>query len=373
MRAFVISALVLATNFAFGAPVRVRLMKNIKEVTVIAEAGVLHFDGEEVEFKTAILNFANGRWRLSIDQDYQTKNNQTFSVQADLISLNGKVTSKTLKFNQRTTSTIDIVNILPLEEYLRGVVPSEMYSRWPLEALKAQAIAARSYAYHRMQERKDSPYDVDASTWDQRFKVDIEIDKNVDRAISQTRNMVLVDKSHRVVEALYHADCGGRTENATAVWGGRSQTSTRTCDHPTKVWSVNIPRRSLLKKFISYFDLDRTTSLQSLQAVGKTQSGRIKEIRADFSRGGVKLLSAQEFRKIVGFDQIPSASFGMRWLGRNLEIRGRGRGHGVGLCQLGARAMALSGQKVHEILQFYYPESRVGFLKAESSKSFAAE
>jgi stage II sporulation protein D len=259
---------------------------------------------------------------------------------------------------------VDVIAILPMEDYLAGVVPSEMPSSWPKEALKAQAIAARSFAYNRILQRTDREFDVESDILDQEYNPST-VSPRLQHIVSQTRELVLLNESDQILEALYHADCGGMTENAGSVWGGRAAaTSHPDCPHPSRHWKVDLDRHSLVDQIINYFGLGPTTQLNSLQAVGRDSAGRVKEVRVDLRAGpggenSVHSLSSQEFRRMLGYRRIPSTNFRLTWLGPYLHLDGLGDGHGVGLCQRGARALAESGRTFEEILRFYYPGSRL--------------
>jgi stage II sporulation protein D len=283
--------------------------------------------------------------------------------EAERLELNDIDAPSHIKLHVRFDGTFDAVAIMPLEEYLKGVIPSEMPGGWPQEALKAQAIAARSYAYKRTIARQNLQFDVETSVLDQQYKFTRQPSKKVERVVTATKDLVLMDDTFDVQEALYHADCGGMTETSNNVWGGKTEVQAHVDNpHPSRRWKVEFERQSLINKFTDYYGLNHKANLRSLQAVGRSPAGRVKEIRVDLSDAGVKQISSQEFRKIVGYDQIPSANFQISWWGRVLQIVGLGQGHGVGLCQLGARAMAEQGKSFREILSFYYPRMHVAHL-----------
>jgi stage II sporulation protein D len=210
-------------------------------------------------------------------------------------------------------------------------------------------------------------FDVEATVLDQQFKFSSEPPpRKIATVVKETKGLVLIDSEKEVTEALYHADCGGMTESPDNVWGGKHELHTQQdSPHRSRHWQVEFERQGLVQKFTQYFGLNRTPNLRSLQAVGRSAGGRVKEIRVDLSDAGVKQISSQEFRSIVGYDKIPSANFRISWLGPRLHISGQGSGHGVGLCQLGARAMAEQGKTFREILNFYYPKSAIAQLDSK--------
>src|SRR5690606_4190360 len=119
--------------------------------------------------------------------------------------------------------SIDVIAVLDMEEYLKGVLPHEMPLVWPLEALKAQAVVARSFTMRQVESRKNNPYHLDSTVNDQMYKFDSSFTAqerdNLRKALEQTRDEILETSNGRTVRALYHADCGGQTEKASEVWG----------------------------------------------------------------------------------------------------------------------------------------------------------
>lgn len=355
-------AAIAAPKLSHARDIRVRILKHVSDVRIVAEN--VEVDDESFSSATITPDPKRGAWLIVSEGKKRRIPFGPIELTARKILLNQEETPRHIQLHVRQDNGIDVVAFLPLDDYLKGVIPSEMPGGWPSEALKAQAIAARSYAYRRMLERQPLDFDIESTVVDQQFRFIPEAGpKKVLNVIAQTRDMVLVDDSQAVYEALYHADCGGMTESPDNVWGGKNAAEAHADNpHRSRHWQVELERQSLVNKFTQYFGLSRTANLRSLQAVGRSPAGRVKEIRVDLSDAGVKEISSQEFRKIVGYDQIPSANFQMSWWGRMLHIAGLGQGHGVGLCQLGARAMAEQGKTFREILNFYYPRTHIARL-----------
>lgn len=339
--------------------IRVRLLKHVPNLQIVAD----HVEVDDESFATATItpDPKRGAWLIVSDRGKRRVPFGPIEIQAEKILLNHEEAPQHLMLHVRRDNSLDVVAFLSLEEYLKGVIPSEMPGGWPKAALMAQAVAARSYAYHRMTEHEALDFDVETSVVDQQFKfTPAPPSKKVSSVIAQTKDLVLVDDHRAVYEALYHADCGGMTETPENVWGGKNAVEAHAdSPHPSRHWQVDLKRKSLVEKFTRYFGLDHAANLRSLQAVGRSPAGRVKEIRVDLSDAGVKEISSQEFRKIVGYEEIPSTNFQMSWWGKMLHIAGLGQGHGVGLCQLGARAMAEQGKSFRTILKFYYPSAHI--------------
>jgi stage II sporulation protein D len=341
--------------------IRVRMLKHASQIKI--EAQKLSVNGRFFERASVQSEPAHGAWLIQSENKKLRLKLGPIELEAEELNMNGQPAPPHLQMHVRHDGSFDVIAVMPLEEYLKGVLPSEMPAGWPSEALKAQAIAARSYAYKRTLARRDLQYDVEASVLDQQYKFIANPSKKIARVIDQTKDMVVMDETFDVKEALYHADCGGMTETSANVWGGKTEVRAQAdSPHRSRHWQVELARQSLIDKFSQYYGLHRKANLRSLQAVGRSPAGRVKEIRVDLSDAGVKEISSQEFRKIVGFDQVPSANFQISWWGRMLHIAGLGQGHGVGLCQLGARAMAERGKSFREILGFYYPHTHVARL-----------
>jgi stage II sporulation protein D len=248
---------------------------------------------------------------------------------------------------------LTVINRLPLERYLRGVLAVEMGPDWPLEALEAQAVAARTYFLHRRLAREDANWDLSSSTLDQVYRGIARESAATRRAVEATRGEVLV-WGNRPAEALFHACCGGRTRAAAEVFGGRVP-YLKAVDDPD---CAACPKHRWRREIAG----DRLARLLARKGL----RGRVAGLRSDgetlvfAGTGGSRVvISRQGFRRLVGQTEIPSARFTAKWDAGRLRITGRGSGHGVGLCQWGARGMAEKGQDHRAILKRYYPGTRL--------------
>lgn len=250
-----------------------------------------------------------------------------------------------------------VLNRLPIETYLLGIVGSEMNPSWPIEALKAQAVAARSYAMQRrmMMRAANRPYDLADSVLSQVYKGAERIRPSVIRAVTETRGEVIAYR-HGLVEALFHSTCGGRTVSARSAFGNHvpylKPKKCKWCRESHRHrWKVNVPvdelsgrlsRAKLIRGALSRLERDEGVEYVSVR------DGR-----------GSRRLDPRKVRKAVGFSKLYSARFSAKTRGRQVEIEGRGFGHGVGMCQWGARGMAAQGKTYEQILEYYYDGARV--------------
>jgi stage II sporulation protein D len=251
-----------------------------------------------------------------------------------------------------------VVNVLGLEDYLFGVVPCEIgpINARTLEAAKAQAVAARSFTMSRLGRRKGLGHDVfDSYARDQEYR-GLERETDLSRqAVATTRGEVIVF-GDEVCEALYHGNCGGVTANGSKPYlksvpdtpghrrGGRAYCSGR----PNSTWQASFTRESLdavASKLSGKKCHVRTIALET-----DRQSGRVRCLGVTTDRGRDRL-PASNFRVAAG---LRSTAFTADLRTRTVCFTGRGWGHGVGMCQDGAVAMAESGANYRQILEQYY-------------------
>jgi stage II sporulation protein D (peptidoglycan lytic transglycosylase) len=251
---------------------------------------------------------------------------------------------------------LSVINYIPMEQYLLGVVPNEVVSTWPEQALQAQAVAARTFAMYKMSGRAREDYDLDASVNSQVYRgLDSEKDRT-SQAVLKTRGIVAMSKG-KYIAAFYHSNCGGHTTNVKDVWGSQMHyligSSCGFCDKgPHYRWEHRISKKDLEKRLKRKKIIKH--SLQRLELIGRDSGGRVKTVRIHHSNGQ-RDIKAAAFRMAIGPDIIRSTKFYIRSDGNNLVFKGNGWGHGVGLCQEGALGMARSGYHYRDIIRHYYP------------------
>jgi stage II sporulation protein D len=242
-----------------------------------------------------------------------------------------------------------IVNNLDLEDYLRGVVPGEMPVSWPLEALKAQAVAARTYTLRNLGRRQDLGYDLKASVADQMYKGLAVEHPRATLALTETTAQVMYDKQGLLVEAYYSSHAGDFSASPESAWG----ISPRHYLIPVKEPDSNYSWRYQA----SVFDLSQKFSdlkigdLLALTPIEYSMEGRLLRILISGAEGK-KLLTGEEFRHKLGLKSTYFSSFSLS--PSMLVIEGSGFGHGIGMSQHGARKLAELGYKHDKILKHYY-------------------
>lgn len=249
-----------------------------------------------------------------------------------------------------------VVNELPLEDYLVGLINCEISSSWPIEAVKAQAVVARSFALYRKMQRINAPYHLESSVLDQVYDGCLIEDSRAKRAVAETAGEVLTYNGS-VIQAFYHSSCGGKTEASENVWGlGLPYLRGVNCeyclDNPSVVWEQRLELRDVEARLRAAGV--RVSGVSDIRAGGRNSRGRLKNVTVVAGSGNLTL-TGDQFRKVVGYGVIKSTNFTVRVSGGSALFNGRGNGHGVGLCQWGAKQRALNGFSYAEILSYYYP------------------
>lgn len=280
------------------------------------------------------------------------------------------------------------ISTLKTSDYLIGVLHKEMSGKWPKEAMKAQAIATRSYSLAQISARTQEEFDLEGSVLDQDFewvspamRLKPEI-VNWQKAIDETRDMILVSSDGQTLKAYYHADCGGETTVPELVWGPKGEFQSvkdSVCvDRKHNRWHLEISKAAIQRKVAGE---ESEASKVKFDWVKSTFDKRVTwvEWTAGFTGSASdawQLLSGQNFRRLLGFDQLRSTRFKATDKGDRMYFEGQGFGHGVGLCQWGSKDWAEKGWNVWKILNHYYPKAKISFwrdsilaeVKAENEK-----
>ncbi len=238
------------------------------------------------------------------------------------------------------------VNVLGLEDYLVGVIGSEMPKSFPTEALKAQAIAARTYALNKKLEQYGQPYHLGSSVISQVYKgLDAE-DPLTRDAVESTRGLVMTWQL-QPIEAYFHASCGGRTETGIDALG-RDLPYLQAVDCPcgklaTSHWTLDLKPADLKS-------MGGAAKGGAVKVQGRSTTGRARRVEV-----GNRSVDAVTFRERIGYMKLKSLSFEIQKSGDGWKVQGSGFGHGAGLCQWGARVYAEKGWDYRKILMHYYP------------------
>lgn len=251
---------------------------------------------------------------------------------------------------------LTVVNQLPLEEYLVGLINCEISSAWPIDAVKAQAVIARTYALNRKALRQNALYHLESSVIDQVYDGCLIEDSRARRAVQETEGQVLTFGG-AIIQAFYHSNCGGSTEAAENVWGASlpylKGVDCQYClGSPSGNWEVKISLAELEERLRAAGH--KVGGIVDVRQGPFNSRGRLKNIQLVMQRGTLSV-GGDQFRKAIGYGVIKSTRFSVRVAKGEAMFAGTGNGHGVGLCQWGAKQRALDGFEYGEILAYYYP------------------
>jgi stage II sporulation protein D len=305
---------------ALGAgEARIRIVRGRLEVNgILAEASSVRFRAGETDHGTG-------------DEPIRTGNT---GVRGDVVAL-------------ALHGRLLLVNVLPLEDYVVAVLGGEMPPSFPLEALRAQAVAARTYALNKKLETLDEPYHLGSSVLAQVYGGLERENPTTREATVSTRGEVLTFDL-APIEAYFHSSCGGQTETGLAALQRDLpylQSVPCPCGrHPATQWTTTLSAQELEAA------LGREARGE-VKVLAKTSTGRVRRLQV-----GSRTLDGVEFRQRLGYERVRSLLFEVSVDGKGgVRLVGRGFGHGAGLCQWGAKLMADSGKNYREILLHYYP------------------
>jgi stage II sporulation protein D (peptidoglycan lytic transglycosylase) len=249
-----------------------------------------------------------------------------------------------------------VINQVDLEEYVKGVVPAEVNSTWHPEMLKAQAVAARTYALYQQMLSAAREYDVAATVQDQVYKGKNGIDAAVLRAVDETRGLVLTYQNAPIY-AAFSSTAAGLTEDAANVWSKeypylKGVECPFDLESPYYQWKASF-RLDKLEQNLRQQGF-AVGSITSMEPLAFSRGGRVAKLRVMHSEGEL-ILRGEDLRKAVGYSIIPSTQFTIDSVGQEIVLSGYGAGHAVGMCQWGAKELAELGYPFSTILSYYYP------------------
>jgi stage II sporulation protein D len=277
---------------------------------------------------------------------------------------------------------VRIINIVYMEDYLRGVVPPEIGQRIKeeIEAVKAQAVAARTYAMAHLKQYEGEPYDIKSSIMDQVYQGCGVEDKLVNKAVDETNGRVIMYHD-ALINAYYHSTCGGRTDNIEDVWDRKEEPYLKSvADDSSEAWSKYFSwkevftEQQLRGRIEQYLASDRGRDIRLDPITGitvgqRTAGGRVRTLEIHTS-GDTYRFNKDRVRWVIGRTSnpdliLPSSSFDVDIerdpQGRIVSVtfNGHGYGHGVGMCQIGAISHARAGWTCEQILTHYYTDVEI--------------
>lgn len=338
--------------------IRVGLAERQPEVKLSAKGGIVLEADQHRSATNRTLRFqARGKKILLDRQEFEALRVRA-AAENEGVRWNGRRWRGWMELRPDPDGGMVVINALDIEDYVRGVLTKEVHPEWPMHALFAHAVLSRTLAAGRIGGRQAKGYDVTATVSDQVYGGMDSEHPRTDEAVQATRGEILVykDKPARV---MFHNSCGGRTENARYVWAGDFSAPylrgvkcgfCKSAD-PWRNWRLNISAKEL-SQILGDGDV------RDIQVKNRTASGRAQRVVIQGAKG-TRTLTGHRLRMAVGPDRLRSTIFEIRRNGGDFLITGRGWGHGVGLCQWGARGMAIEGRRYDQILRHYFPGTRI--------------
>ena len=339
--------------------IRVALVQNAESVALSASSGlIVKAPNDDVD--------ANGRITVAAGPSGLVVDGQRLrSDRIEVRGRNGEVTVNGITVAGRVTvkrqnGKLIAINEVGLEDYVKGVVPSEMNPSWSFEALKAQALASRTYALYKIRQNGKKDFDVVASTKDQVYKGRAGADGPAGRAVDETREQVLVFQNEPI-QAVFFSTAAGPTEDAMNVWSLdlpylKGVECPFDMNSPyfqwrTDVWLPLLEQRLREEGF-------PVGVIASLSPAEYTKAGRVSTVRILHSDGELRV-KGEDLRRVVGYPVLLSTQFDFEVAGFQIQFTGRGAGHGVGMCQWGAKELAEKGYSAEAIVRYYYPGTEI--------------
>src|SRR5215813_8280020 len=285
------------------------------------------------------------------------------------LRLNGREYSGALEII-RSGDGLAVVNELPFEDYVVGVVRAEASDKWPLEMLRAQAVVARTYAAHQRNIAAGKPHHILASTLHQMYFGYVPPTSPVWGAVRDTAGQVLLWEGE-VFQDFYHTEGGGYTEDPRMIFASRNMPALKPvrCEFstgsPHYYWTLDV-RLADLGDMLRKGDVN-VGAVTAIDVTERTPSLRASVVTVHGARGSARL-RGNDFRRMIGYDTLKSTLFAVAVDGEWARFSGRGYGHGAGMCQWAPRGMAEQGYNAYKILEFFYPGTTLGSLNTNTTR-----
>ncbi len=263
-----------------------------------------------------------------------------------------------------------VVNQIELEEYVCGVLAGEISSSWPLEALKAMAVCARTFAANKIMTNFSKSYHLTSEVSDQVYRSGFWKNESFARAVTETRGEVLT-YTEDLAQVYYCASSGGYTASSASVWGRdfpylKASADPYSTENPHDSWTLTVNSADFLRA------LNLSGTLKNVEVASYDEGNRVKTLKVSTANqdyfininGRSDNLKHRPLREAFGNNQLRSTFFKVWVENGKVVFTGSGWGHGVGLSQWGAKKMAEEGYAYDQILKFYFPGTIIGEIVA---------
>ena len=321
-------------------------------------------DGKKTSynFKQNILTIQKKEQGLKVNKSYVRGQQFSLSSTDGELAINGTPYGGTVIIISNDDQEVLLINEIALERYLEGLISIELSPRWDITTMKVQAVVARTYSLYQKSLNTNSTYHLTSSVLHQLYRGIAHANSNTRRAVKETRGEILTWHDLPIM-AVYHSCCGGNTESSANVWGtDKPYLEGVFCgmctNYDNYFWKLVIPRGTFIKQLCKEGFVD-CNDIESIVNIKRSSNNRVIQIALNGDNKSTDI-PGNELRSVFGFSKIRSTSFIIKETEDGyLLFLGTGNGHGVGLCQWGARARAQRGETYYQILQHYYPGTQI--------------
>lgn len=263
-------------------------------------------------------------------------------------------------FNDKGNLTI--VNIVDESNYLAGVVESEGGGGKELAYYEVQAIISRTYLYRNIKRHEKEGFALCDRVHCQAYHNMLWYTPSIETGVTETKGLVLVDEDNKLIDALFHANCGGQTSHASYVWNGdlpylQSFKDTFCIYTKQATWEQRIPQQTWADYLVKNYNYPVNDSIWGPLIFTFNQPDRLAFYHSAILGIPLRDLRSKFRLKSTFFNTYPD--------GTDVVVKGRGYGHGVGLCQEGAMKMAYYKYNFRQIALYYYPDAKIINLNQE--------
>jgi len=322
--------------------------------------------------KNKTVNFSAGDYSVIATKSGLQIGNKNFGSRVEIISsgyisVNGRGYRGSLILIKKSKYRFTVINRVDLEEYLYGVMCPEISPNWPEETLKAQAVISRTYALKNLTKHSGEGFNLCDRVHCQVYAGLSGENPLTNQTVDTTRGEILIYKNEPI-DAFFHSTCGGYTEKPSNVWGSPNDpeylqgVKCEFCaDDPRYYWEHNLTKGQiasvLRKKGYSIKEIKK------IEVYKKGNGGRVSKLEIIDGRGKKYILLANQFRLFFNPENQRSTFVEIKTYNDTYQFKGKGWGHGIGLCQWGARGMGLKGYNYRQILEYYYPGTKLKKVK----------
>lgn len=365
-------AVILLYQFSFNCQaaisptVRVQVLREMKKVRLslpgafsirTIDSGAVILEGEKAD--NLLIQGASYGFDIEA-KEVRAKRIEISRLDNGPISVNDRFFRGVLRLVRDEASSFFVVNYVDLEDYIRGVLYHEISHLWPAESIKAQATVVRTFALNQVSNNKVKEFDLTNDIYSQVYGGRTSERFRLNKSIDETKGEVLTYEG-KVFPTYYHATCAGRTEDAKYLWGIelpplKGVTCLYCKDSPHYKWDTFIKLDELRSKLkAAGFKVGK---IKAIEIIKRSNSNRVLELKI-ISDGQSPKISGGDFRQALGPNILRSNNFKIRIEADKAFFEGFGWGHAIGMCQWGAYFMGKRGFNYRQILEFYYPGSKL--------------